>query len=129
MRAPNRARSLAMTLDSFRQTDPHGQADPRWQDPELQADGERLVEQALAASGYLVSRNAPYAGGHVASAYGRPAEGVHVLQIEINRRLYLDEKRIARTDGFDRLRRNLQKLVADLAHMPPAALRPAQAAE
>lgn len=88
-----------------------------------------MVEQALAASGYLVSRNAPYAGGHVASAYGRPAEGVHVLQIEINRRLYLDEKRIARTDGFDRLRRNLQKLVADLAHMPPAALRPAQAAE
>ncbi|OFX04932.1 MAG: N-formylglutamate amidohydrolase [Alphaproteobacteria bacterium RIFCSPHIGHO2_12_FULL_63_12] len=87
------------------------------------------VEQALAASGYLVSRNAPYAGGHVASAYGRPAEGVHVLQIEINRGLYLDEKRIARTDGFERLRRDLRKLVAELARLSPAALRPAQAAE
>lgn len=88
-----------------------------------------LVEQALASSGYLVSRNAPYAGGHVASAYGRPTEGVHVLQIEINRGLYLDEKRIARTDGFDRLRRNLQKLVAELARISSAAIRPAQAAE
>ena len=88
-----------------------------------------MVEQALASSGYLVSRNAPYAGGHVASAYGRPVEGVHVLQIEINRGLYLDEKRIARTDGFDRLRGNLQKLVATLALISPAALRPAQAAE
>jgi N-formylglutamate amidohydrolase len=88
-----------------------------------------LVEQALSASGYLVSRNAPYAGGHVASAYGKPPEGVHVLQIEINRALYLDEKRIARTDGFDRLRANLHRLIAELSRVTPAALRPAQAAE
>lgn len=88
-----------------------------------------VVEQALSSCGYLVSRNAPYAGGHVASAYGRPAEGVHVLQIEINRGLYLDEKRIARTSGFERLRRDLQKLVADLSRIAPAALRPALAAE
>lgn len=88
-----------------------------------------LVEQALAACGYLVSRNAPYAGGHVASAYGRPGDGVHVLQIEINRGLYLNEQKIARTAGFDRLRRNLQILIAALARVSPAALRPAQAAE
>lgn len=88
-----------------------------------------LVEQVLSASGYLVSRNAPYAGGHVASAYGRPGEGVHVLQIEISRALYLDEKRIARTDGFERLRKNLHTLVAELARVSPVALRPAQAAE
>ncbi len=88
-----------------------------------------VVEQTLSSTGYLVSRNAPYAGGHVASAYGRPGEGVHVLQIEINRALYLDERRIARTSGFDRLRLNLQKLVNELARIAPAALRPAQAAE
>lgn len=88
-----------------------------------------MVEQILSGCGYLVSRNAPYAGGHVASAYGRPVDGVHVLQIEINRALYLDEKRIARTDGFDRIRRDLHGLVAELSRSSPAALRPAQAAE
>ncbi|HNR75700.1 MAG TPA: N-formylglutamate amidohydrolase [Parvularculaceae bacterium] len=88
-----------------------------------------LVEHVLSAQGYVVARNAPYAGGHVAAAYGRPGDGVHVLQIEINRSLYLDESRIARTDGFDRLRGNLQTLVSELARISPAALRPAQAAE
>ncbi|MFN0024792.1 MAG: N-formylglutamate amidohydrolase [Parvularculaceae bacterium] len=87
------------------------------------------VEETLAGLGYQVSRNAPYAGGHVASAYGRPLEGVHVLQIEINRALYLDERRIARTDGFDRLREALTILIRELCRLSPAALRPAQAAE
>jgi N-formylglutamate amidohydrolase len=88
-----------------------------------------FVEQTLSAAGYLVSRNAPYAGGHVAAAYGRPSDGVHVLQIEINRALYLDERRIARTAGFEALKRNLEGLVEGLSRLSPAALRPAQAAE
>lgn len=87
------------------------------------------AEATLAGLGYQVSRNAPYAGGHVASAYGRPFEGVHVLQVEINRALYLDERRIARTDGFDRLRDDLKMLIGALCRFSPAALRPAQAAE
>lgn len=87
------------------------------------------AEATLSGLGYHVSRNAPYAGGHVASAYGRPLEGVHVLQIEINRALYLDERRIARTEGFDKLRENLKVLMAELCRFSPAALRPAQAAE
>lgn len=88
-----------------------------------------LAEGVLASLGYLVSRNAPYAGGHVASAYGRPNEGVHVLQIEINRALYLDERRILRTTGFDTVRAHLVQLIGELAKISPAALRPAQAAE
>lgn len=88
-----------------------------------------LVEQVLGSAGYLVSRNAPYAGGHVATAYGRPSEGVHVLQIEINRALYLDERRITRTAGFDRLKRNIEPLIATLSRLSVGALRPAQAAE
>lgn len=87
------------------------------------------AEQILGGLGYHVSRNAPYAGGHVASAYGRPLEGIHVLQVEINRSLYLDERKIARTEGFDRLRDNLKVLMAELCRFAPAALRPAQAAE
>jgi N-formylglutamate amidohydrolase len=88
-----------------------------------------LVEQLLGHIGYQVSRNAPYAGGHVATAFGRPADGVHVLQIEINRGLYLDEARITRTGGFETLRHNMRRLVEDLSRVSPAALRPAQAAE
>jgi N-formylglutamate amidohydrolase len=88
-----------------------------------------LVEQTLTKMSYHVSRNAPYAGGFVASAYGRPAEGVHVLQIEINRALYLDEARLARKESFEQLRRNMQQLMAELSRIDPVALRPAQAAE
>lgn len=88
-----------------------------------------LVERSLAKMGYQVSRNAPYAGGYVAAAYGRPADGVHVLQIEINRSLYLDEKQFKRSEGFESLRANMQTLMADLADIDAAALMPAQAAE
>lgn len=88
-----------------------------------------LVERSLTKMGYQVSRNAPYAGGYVAAAYGRPADGVHVLQIEINRSLYLDEKQFKRSEGFESLRANMQTLMAELAGIDAAALRPAQAAE
>lgn len=88
-----------------------------------------LVEVSLSRMGYQVSRNAPYAGGFVAAAYGRPAEGVHVLQIEINRALYLDEARLARTPGYDLLKADLRRLIGEIAGIEPAALRPALAAE
>ena len=57
-----------------------------------------FAEETLCGQDYEVARNAPYAGGFVASSYGRPKNGVHVLQIEINRALYLDE----RSDRADR---------------------------
>ncbi|MFQ5564199.1 MAG: N-formylglutamate amidohydrolase [Parvularculaceae bacterium] len=88
-----------------------------------------LVEQTLSKMGYRVTRNAPYAGGYVAAAYGRPSDGIHVLQIEINRALYLDETRIARTEGFESLREGVEALIAHLSRIEPASLRPAQAAE
>ncbi|MBI1391116.1 MAG: N-formylglutamate amidohydrolase [Alphaproteobacteria bacterium] len=88
-----------------------------------------LVEQSLASMGYAVSRNNPYAGGHVAATYGRPDEGVHVLQIEINRSLYLDERRLARHDGFAGLRESICQLIDSLGDISPYFLRPAHAAE
>lgn len=88
-----------------------------------------LVEHSLTRMGYVVSRNNPYAGGHVAATYGRPDEGVHVLQIEVNRALYLDEKRLARHDGFASLREALGELIEVLSDVSPYFLRPAQAAE
>ena len=88
-----------------------------------------LVEQTLIKLGYNVARNAPYAGGYVASAYGRPEAGVHVLQIEVNRALYLDESKLTRHEGFARLRDNIGLLVSELARVESNSLRMAQAAE
>ena len=88
-----------------------------------------LAEQTLASMDYEVARNTPYAGGYVASAYGRPKTGVHVLQIEINRALYLDERRIARNEGFERLRENMLTLAEKLAALRLEHLWTPQAAE
>ena len=72
------------------------------------------VERELEAMGYAVTRNAPYAGGHTTEFYGRPSHGVHALQIEINRGLYLNERSLKRHGGFDRLVRDMERLVQAL---------------
>lgn len=83
----------------------------------------RTVEEALQALGYRTVRNTPYAGGHTTEHYGRPDQGVHALQIEISRGLYLDEARMSPTAGFDRLARDLDQLFAALAAQDWSAIR------
>jgi N-formylglutamate amidohydrolase len=89
----------------------------------------RMIRDRLGKLGYQVQLNRPYAGGFITEHYGRPQRGFHALQVEINRALYLDEKTLERTRGFDRLRQDLTSLCrylfAELA--PPATRR--QAAE
>ena len=74
----------------------------------------RVVETILAGLGYAVRRNDPYAGGYITRNYGRPREGVHAVQIEICRSLYMDERRIERTRKFDKLRRDMTSFIAEL---------------
>ena len=74
-----------------------------------------LVERELRAMGYEVVRNAPYAGGYTTELYGDPAAALHVLQIEINRALYLDEALLQPGPGFERVRSDLQQLTGRLA--------------
>ena len=52
------------------------------------------LERLLNASGFVTHRNTPYAGGYTTEHYGKPENGNHVIQIEINRSLYLDEGRV-----------------------------------
>lgn len=90
----------------------------------------RHVERAFALQGFATARNAPYAGGYTTHLYARRQIGVHALQIEVNRALYLDEERIAKTSGFagvkGRLIAALQRVLEfDLAHLHPR--RPAAA--
>lgn len=74
-------------------------------------DEIELMEHAFRSEGFDVVRNAPYAGGYVASNYGRPDEGLSVIQVEINRGLYLDEKRVARTKKFNNLAQRIERVV------------------
>jgi N-formylglutamate amidohydrolase len=72
------------------------------------------VEGSLRASGFVVRRNKPYAGGYITEHYGAPAAGRHALQIEINRSLYLDERTLRLTDGAAALTRALSAMAGAL---------------
>jgi N-formylglutamate amidohydrolase len=75
----------------------------------------QIVRRTLEAAGHAVALNAPYAGGFTTQSYGRPAEGVHALQVEIDRALYLDELRLEPNAGFARLKADLDRLFERLA--------------
>ena len=83
--------------------------------------GPVIVLQPLARRGLRVARNAPYAGGYVTQYYGRPVEGLHALQIEINRGLYMDETSFERSAGFEAMRALMTELVAELARLERTA--------
>lgn len=72
------------------------------------------VERELQAMGYNVARNTPYAGGFVTESYGRPADGVHALQVEINRALYLRSGALEPGPGFAKLSADLERLAGSL---------------
>ena len=78
------------------------------------------VEQIIVDAGFSVRRNDPYAGGYITRHYGRPREGVHALQIELNRALYMDEARIERSPEFGAVKIRLEGMVASLAEQAPA---------
>jgi N-formylglutamate amidohydrolase len=82
----------------------------------------RLAEQCFRDLGYSVARNAPYAGGYTTEHYGRPVRKVHALQVEINRALYMDERSLAPTAGFRRLKADLEAVFATLASVDWAAI-------
>ena len=71
----------------------------------------RLALAIAERHGFRVALNAPYAGGHILERHGRPAHGVHALQIEIDRSLYLDTLLDQPGNGLQRCR----VFVADLA--------------
>jgi N-formylglutamate amidohydrolase len=85
-----------------------------------------VMETAAAeieALGYNVTRNAPYSGGFVTRHYGRPADGIHALQIEINRALYMDEGRIRRNARLPKLAAEMNQVIAALGRIDGAPLR------
>jgi N-formylglutamate amidohydrolase len=91
------------------------------------AASSRLVdclEAAARRAGLPHARNSPYAGGYSLDRHGRPTAGIHAIQIEIDRSLYLAPDLRSPGDGMPRIKAFLAMLVAALAEealpAPPA---------
>lgn len=68
-----------------------------------------LLEQLLLSEGLRVIRNRPYAGGFITQTHGAPRTGRNAVQIELNRKLYLDEVRFEKTSNFVALKQALNR--------------------
>ena len=93
-----------------------GDRESRSADPWVASAAADIVRR----HGFGSSLNHPFAGGHVVERHGRPSDNIHALQLEIDRRSYLDHRLSAPGPGFDRVAR----LVDDIAvHLGEALLR------
>ncbi|HWH39074.1 MAG TPA: N-formylglutamate amidohydrolase, partial [Usitatibacter sp.] len=75
----------------------------------------QFVARTLEEMGYVVKLNDPYKGVELVRAFSDPAAGRHSLQVEVNRRLYMDERTREKLAGFEKLRANLARLVQAVA--------------
>lgn len=75
------------------------------------------VESVFLAEGFRVARNTPFAGAFIAQSYGRPSGNRHVVQIEIDRALYMDETAVAPLPGFDAFAARIARVVGELARI------------
>ncbi len=73
------------------------------------------VEAAFAAAGFVVTRNAPFAGAYITQAYGRPGRAQHAVQVEIDRSLYMNETLIRPNGDFEQVQKALRQVVAEVA--------------
>lgn len=84
-----------------------------------------LSEQAislLSSMGYVVTHNKPYAGGFITEHYGRPERGLHAIQVEVNRGLYMNESTYEKSSGFDALCDDIKVFCDALVRFPGSEL-------
>jgi N-formylglutamate amidohydrolase len=87
-----------------------------------------MVEATMGRLGYSVGRNKPYAGGFITEHYGNPASGLHAIQLELNRAIYMDERRREKSPRFAQVAADFAKLADALSTVPLGDLGPFQAA-
>ena len=88
-----------------------------------------LLKDAFVARGFDVQLNRPYAGGFITEHHGRPGRGVHALQIEVNRGLYLDERAMIEGPGYRALEADILDIAKDLFAAAPQVFERRAAAE
>ena len=81
-----------------------------------------LIETLFTAAGLRVARNRPYAGGFCTRTYGRPLHGLHAVQVEIGRHLYMNEATLAKHEGFNAIRQLTERLIFALLGLDFARL-------
>ncbi len=86
------------------------------------------VEETMSGLGYSIGRNKPYAGGFITEHYGNPASGLHAIQLELNRAIYMDERRRERGPRFAQVAADFAAIADALATVPLGDLGPFQAA-
>src|SRR5687768_2421800 len=89
--------------------DCHGRSAAPW----VSAEAARLTRAAT----YGVGLNDPFSGGHIVERHGAPARGVHALQVEIDRRCYLNERLDAPGSGFEAIAALIETLAAGLGNL------------
>jgi N-formylglutamate deformylase len=82
------------------------------------------IEAAFTQAGLVVTRNTPFAGAYITQAYGRPGRGRHAVQVEIDRALYMDERRIRPNRNFDAFRELMRGVVHEIAEIGRAETVP-----
>jgi N-formylglutamate amidohydrolase len=87
-----------------------------------------IVEDTMTGLGYSVGRNKPYAGGFITEHYGNPASGLHAIQLELNRAIYMDERRREKGPRFAQVAADFAALADVLATVPLGELGPFQTA-
>lgn len=78
------------------------------------AELTRRLRRAFEALGWRVALNQPYAGGWTTQRWGRPSEGFHAIQIELNRALYFDEAARMPGPGWSRTEKGVARVIASL---------------
>ena len=87
------------------------------------------VAEAVAGEGFRLRRNSPFSGAYITATYGRPRENVHVVQLELDRSLYMDERRVEPRADFELFHGRFARVVARLARLRPDGGDSAVAAE
>ena len=75
------------------------------------------IEAAFAAAGLRVTRNAPFAGAYITQHYGRPSRGQHVVQIEIDRALYMNEALVRPNGNFQSFRKLMREVMREIVEI------------
>ena len=75
------------------------------------------VEEAFVRAGFTVTRNAPFAGAYITQSYGRPSRRQHAIQVEIDRSLYMNERRVEPNANFQSVRSSLRRVTSEISQI------------
>ena len=81
--------------------------------PEIINDLIKLISK----NGLRASRNIPFSGAYIVQKYGSPGLNRHAIQLEIDRSIYMDERKIQKLEKFQKLKNKLQNIMRDFSQI------------